>query len=205
MKAHLLPVAVLLTLLSGCATEKPRGPQGTFSVKVVPDFGPKVPVRIAAYTRKDGQRGPDLKSHLVTGDGVTGFVLPLDQVYGVRAYADLNRDGRVSPDEPAASIEGLKPVADLHANHEPVILTLQGTGVAPAPAQQAGGNAEPTGSSANINVQKGLDMLRNAAPGGTLPAGVTADKAQQAVEKAREAAPNLPIPPLPIPPPPPQQ
>lgn len=202
MKLHLLPTAVLLALLPSCATETPRGPQGTFSVKVVPDFGKNVPVRIAAYTRKDGQRGPDLKAHLVTGDGVTGFVLPLNQVYGVRAYADLNRDGRVSPDEPAASLEGLKPVADPNAAHEPVILTLPGAGAAQASAEEAGSTVAPTGTPANGNVQKGLDMLRNAAPGGTLPKDVTPDKAQQGIDKLREAAPNLPIPPLPVPPPP---
>lgn len=200
MKLPLLPATASLAVLASCATETLRGPQGSFSVKVVPDFGQDVPVHIAAYTRgDDGQRGPDLKAHRVTGDGITGFVLPLDQVYGVRAWADLNRDGRTAPHEPVASLEGLRPVADPNAAPGPALLTLPGKGVATAPAPQVARPPDPAEIIANGTVQQRLDLLRDAAAG-TLPAGVTADKVQQGLDKVREVAPNLPIPP----PPPPQ-
>src|SRR5438094_819216 len=95
-------LAACLVLLAGCATKTPRGPVGSFTVKVVPFFGNNVRVRIEAYERVNGNRGPVLVSSRVTGDGVTGFVLPLGKVYGVSAWADVDRDGKKGPDDPAA-------------------------------------------------------------------------------------------------------
>ena len=171
--------ALCLALLSGCATEQPRGPQGSFSVKVVPFFGNDVRVYAQAYERVNGQRGPVLTSKRVTGDGVVGFVLPLDHTYGVRAYADVDQDGKQGPADPSTSVEDLRPVADVNMQQAPVILALPGTGVSP-------------------------DWPRKKNAPGT-PA--TSDDAllQQGLEKAREIAPQLPVPPppLPVPPPPP--
>src|SRR5688500_11729748 len=97
MKKSLHLAGLCLALLSGCATEQPRGPQGYFTVKIVPFFGNDVRVYAQVYERVDGQRGPVLTSKRVTGDGVVGFVLPLDHTYGVRAYADVDQDGKQGP------------------------------------------------------------------------------------------------------------
>ena len=83
-------------------------------MKVVPFFGNDVRVYAQAYERVNGQRGPLVTSKRVTGDGVVGFVLPLDQTYGVRAYADVDQDGKQGPTDPATSVENLRPVADVN-------------------------------------------------------------------------------------------
>lgn len=195
-------LAGCIATLSSCATEAPRGPVGNFSVKVVPFFGKDVRVYITAYPRDpQGQRGPDVVNRRVTGDGITGFVLPAGRVYGVRAYADLDGDGRSGPADPTASMEGLKPVTDLSANQDPVVLTLPGTGAAPDWPQKKNVSASQTGTPGTDDIQKGIDTLRAAAPG-TLPGSINAGNVQKAADKLREAAPGLPIPPLPVPPPP---
>jgi hypothetical protein len=168
-----------LLLLSSCATEKPGGPKGSFSVKVVPFFGNDVHVFIQVFDRTNGQRGPLISSRRVSGDGVTGFVLPLGSTYSVHAYADLDHDGKQGPDDPSSNLDGLKPMADVNAQQAPAILTLPGTGVAPDwPGKKSDGESAPA-SNENL-LQKGA-------------------------EKIQEAAPGLPVPPppsLPVPPPP---
>jgi hypothetical protein len=171
--------ALCLALLPGCATEQPRGPQGSFSVKVVPFFGNDVRVYAQAYERVNGQRNTVLTSKRVTGDGVVGFVLPLDHTYGVRAYADVDQDGKQGPADPSTSVENLRPVADVNMQQVPVILALPGAGVAPDWPHKK--NVPGTAATSE-------DALL-----------------QQGLEEAQEIAPRLPVPPppLPVPPPPP--
>jgi hypothetical protein len=176
-----LPLLLCLALLSSCATDKPGGPKGSFSVKVVPFFGNDVHVFVQVFDRTDGQRGPLLSSKRVTGDGVTGFVLPLGRTYSVHAYADLDHDGKQGPADPSANLDGLQPVADINAQQAPAILTLPGTGTAPDwPGKKSGGDNSPGSSEAML---------------------------QKAADKVQEASPGLPTPPpptLPVPPPPPR-
>ncbi len=200
-----LPLLVsALFVFAGCSTtNKPTGPKGNFSVKVVPFFGKDVPVYISAYERMpNGTRGDTLVNRKVTDDGVTGFVLPADGVYGVRAYADIDKDGKCGPNDPAATLEGLKPRRDLAANQAPTVLTLPGAGVSPdwTNSKSEEGSASSTPGAAS-NVQSGLDKARAAAPV-VIPDSVNADTLKKAAEKARTAAPDLPIPPLPVPAPP---
>lgn len=178
MPRHLLLSAISVAVFAGCAADKARGPQGSFSVKVLPYFGKDVRVSIQAYSRDDkGQRGPALATHQVTDDGITGFVLPLGRRYGVQAYADLDRDGRRSTDDPAATLENLEPVADLHSTQPPHVLTLPGTGV---------GTDWPGRNDGATDASTAIDR----------------SKVQGALQSVHEAAPSLPIPPLPVPPPP---
>lgn len=184
MKPNLALVSTCLVLLASCATETPRGPQGSFSVKVVPYFGPDTKVYIHAYERVNGQRGPALSSSVVKGDGVTGFVLPLDKEYGVRAYADLDGNGRSNTGDAVGNLEGLRPVSDVNHQAPPVILTLPGAGVAPDwPGTKPEDAATASPSSAFSSS--------------------TGDLLQKGIDQVKEAAPGLPVPPLPVPPPPP--
>jgi hypothetical protein len=129
------------------------------------------------YERINGQRGPLISTKRVTGDGVTGFVLPLDHTYVVRAYADVDKDGKQGPTDPTGSVDNLRPVADVNMQQAPVILTLPGTGAAPDwPGRKA--DQDHAADSNEAIVEKG-------------------------VEKAREQAPQVPAPvPVPVPPPP---
>ncbi len=180
MNRFLILTSILLVFAAGCALNEPRGPQGSFSVKVLPYFGKDVRVYIQAYERVNGQRGPVLVSKRVTGDGVTGFVLPLGKEYGVRAYADLDADGRSGPGDPSAILDGLQSEEDLNAQGPPHVLTLPGTGESPDWPQKGGG-----GSSAPA------------------PAPPSSEEAllQKGIDRVRAAAPQLPIPPPPVPPP----
>jgi len=172
---------VCLLLLSSCATEKPRGPQGSFSVKTVPYFGNDVRVYVQVFERTNGQRGDMLASRRVSGDGVTGFVLPLGKTYSVHAYADLDHDGKQGPNDPSVNLDGLEPIADIDAQQAPAIVTLPGTGVAPDwPGKKSGGDNPPASNESLL--QKGADKLQEAASG--LP------------------VPPPPPPSLPVPPPP---
>lgn len=171
-----------LALLPSCATQKkPLGPQGSFSVKTVPFFGNDVHVFVEVSERTNGPRGPVLSSKRVTGDGVTGFVVPLGKIYSVHAYADLDHNGKQGPSDPSATVEGLRPVSDMDAMQAPAILTLPGTGVAPDwPGKKLSNDNSPAS---------------NEAP------------QQKAADKVQEASPGLPVPPppaptLPVPPPP---
>ncbi len=175
---RILLLAACFSILAGCATPVPRGPVGHFSVKVVPFFGRDVKVYYTSYERNaDGTRGSNLSGGRVTGDGVVGFVLPAYATYGVRAYADMDGDGRRGATEPTASVEGLKPSTDIQSEEAPVVLTMPGTGIAPEwPSKKTASNPSQNPLD-SATIQKGMDKLR-------------------------EAAPDLPIPPLPIPPPP---
>jgi hypothetical protein len=148
-------------------------------VKVVPYFGKDVRVYIQASEQSGGRGRVIMASRRVTGNGVTGFVLPVDKVFVVRAYADVDGDGRQSPSDPAASISGLKPEADINAPHVPVLLTLPGTGAAPDWPQKGAASQAPQDAQS---------------PESSL--------IQRGIEKVQEFAPELPVPPLPVPPPP---
>ena len=202
--SHLpLLVTALLGITSCSTTERPTGPKGNFSVKVVPFFGKDVTVYISAYERKpDGTSSEALVNRKVTDDGVTGFVLPADGVYDVRAYADIDKDGKCGPNDPTATVEGLKPHRDLAADLEPTVLTLPGMGVAPDwPGGRSGAVPLTTTPGASGNLQTGLDKAGAAAPGVT-PDSENAEALQKAADKVQTVAPSLPIPPLPVPPPP---
>jgi hypothetical protein len=176
MKRFSFPFPIcLVLLLAGCATDPPRSPQGSFCVKVVPYFGRNVRIYIHAYERVSGQRGPALSSSRVTDDGVTGFVLPLGKVYGASAYADLDGDGKRGPNDPAGSVEGLRPVEDVNAPQELAILTLPGAGEAP-------------------------DWPQNKSKESTTP--LSGGTLQNSLQQIRAESSQLPIPPPPVPPPP---
>lgn len=182
-------------LLPGCAATKPEpaGPKGSFSVEVQPYFGPDVKVYAEAFPLDGGgNRGPRVALNHVTGDGVTGFVLPIGKKYSVRAFADLDGDKRCGPNDPAATLSDLRPETNPNSSHIPPVLTISTTGAAlpwpqkkpEAPAQEAGIAAEPPPE------------------GGVAP--VTDEPAPLPVPPPPPPTPanSLPIPPLPIPPPP---
>jgi hypothetical protein len=170
----LLALALALAL-AGCATEPPtRGPQGSFSIKVVPFFGNDVRVYARAFERVSGQRGPLLAANRVAGDGVTSFVLPLDKTYTVQAFADLDGNGKPGPDEPAANLDGLRPEGGINVPLVPSVVTLPGAGVSPDWPQKKGADANPAAA-----------------------LGLSDHDLQRGLQKAREVAPELPIPPPP--------
>ena len=181
---QLFLIVASLHAVTSCTVKPPaQAPFGTFSVKVTPYFGKDVRVMISSYERlADGKRGPNLWTGPVSADGITGFVLRVGPVYGVRAYADLDGDGRQSPTDPTGSVEGLHPVSGVNAELRPVILTLPGTGVAPEWPMKRRVSKTPSDLLDPAAIKKGMRELRENAP--DLP------------------IPPLPVPPLPVPPPP---
>lgn len=129
----LLSLIVLLpscSWLGGLFGKRSAG-QGVLLLQITPWFGARVPVYAQAYTWEKGRRGDKLTTHRVPEDGSVGFVLPMNQSYGVQAYADLNRNGRRDKNEPAASIENLQPLSPHGSGpqYAPIALRLPGKGV----------------------------------------------------------------------------
>lgn len=163
----------LAILLPACGLTKPevkpRGPQGTVSVKVEAHSGGKAAVYLAVFPTGGGK---ELDSKQVTDGSVTGFILPADQEYEVRAFVDRNGDGKPGAGEPIASVKNVKPDQDVHAAPQVVVLDISAT---------AGAGALPN-----------TDKKPAAAPEIDKPVLPKTEP-----ETVKEAAPGPPVPPPP--------
>ena len=143
--------------------KKPVYNKGVFQVKLTPSFGKKIPVRARAYeTDEEGARGELVANQLVTGDGVVGFVLPLERDYIIEAHADLDADGRQDRNEPLASIGGLRAHDLSEPDPGPVPLHLPGAG-ARSQAAPAVMEAEP--AMPGLGMPAVLEKIREQTPG----------------------------------------
>jgi hypothetical protein len=129
----ILLAAITISSCAGCSwslcfwkRSKPKYDKGVFQVRVIAPYGRQTPVRARAYVLDDGERDDLVANHLVSGNGVVGFVLPLEAEYEVEAHADLDADGRRDRGEPVASIGGLRARELSEPEREPVILRLPG-------------------------------------------------------------------------------
>ena len=138
MKTILALTGISLATLTGCSSLKPPvkdplTPSGIINVKVTPWFGDKVAIYASAYSLDQTKPVGLAATHRVDAEGVVGFVLPMGASYGVRAYADLDGNGKQDAAEPSGRVENLEPLSPTGSGpeYEPKILTLPGQGVPP--------------------------------------------------------------------------
>lgn len=164
----ILLAAITISACTGCSwsicfwrRSKPKFDKGVFQVRVISPYGKQTPVRARAYVLDDGKRDDLVANHPVTGDGVVGFVLPLEEEYEVEAHADLDADGRRDRGEPVASISGLRARALSEPDREPATLRLPGS-AREADASPVDSTAEP--AMPGLGMPAILDQLRQQAP-----------------------------------------
>jgi hypothetical protein len=142
-------------MLANCIdTKQNLVERGTVSIKVVsPTAGKGIPVRVSVYEPKDGKRGVEIQAHETGSDGIANFVLPMGH-YEIRAFVDLDRNGKPGPNEPAGALTGIEPDPDVHNEKPPLVLTLTMPPPGSVPAEvpdadkKKGKGAAPAGKAA---------------------------------------------------------
>jgi hypothetical protein len=169
-----LSLLLCLTFLTNCETTNPKSssqPSGIIQVHVTPWFGDAAPIYATLEPTILPEKPQPGVKHRLDADGLAGFVVPMGATYGVRAYADLDGNGRQDPNEPSGILAEISPLPPLGTgpDYTPKELVLPGTGV-PLPKSS-----------------KTTDILSKLPPG--------------AVEKLQDSSQNLSIPTPPPPPP----
>lgn len=169
-----LSLLLCLAVLTHCETTSPKNssqPSGVIQVHVTPWFGEAAPIYATLTPTILPEKPEPGVRHRLDADGLAGFVVPMGATYGVRAYADLDGNGRQDPTEPSGILTEISPLPPLGTGPEytPKELVLPGTGV-PLPKSD-----------------KKTDILSKLPPA--------------AAEKLREASQSLTTPTIPPPPP----